>query len=76
MSTSSAGSSSRTDNRFDDYYTEVFIKISRFVYQIFLLFLNFVCLFFSCLLKVKEIEKRDSVLTSKQQIDRLLRSGR
>ncbi|CAO1424722.1 unnamed protein product [Diamesa hyperborea] len=46
MSTSSAGSSSRTDNRFDDYYTEV-----------------------------KEIEKRDSVLTSKQQIDRLLRSG-
>lgn len=26
-------------------------------------------------LKVKEIEKRDSVLTSKQQIDRLLRPG-
>ena len=44
MSTSSAGSSSRTDNRFDDYYTEVFIKFSRFVYQIFLLFLKF-CLF-------------------------------
>lgn len=26
-------------------------------------------------LQVKEIEKRDSVLTSKQQIDRLLRPG-
>lgn len=29
----------------------------------------------SFLLQVKEIEKRDSVLTSKQQIDRLLRPG-
>lgn len=31
------------------------------------------CLIFN--LKVKEIEKRDSVLTPKQQIDRLLRPG-
>lgn len=28
-----------------------------------------------CLWQVKQIEKRDSVLTSKQQIDRLLRPG-
>jgi len=30
---------------------------------------------FTLVIKVKEIEKRDSVLTSKQQIDRLLRPG-
>ena len=28
-----------------------------------------------CVLQVKKIEKRDSVLTSTQQIDRLLRPG-
>jgi len=30
---------------------------------------------YTLVIKVKEIEKRDSVLTSKQQIDRLLRPG-
>lgn len=38
---------------------------------------KFFTVLFCCysFLKVKQIEKRDSVLTSKQQIDRLLRPG-
>lgn len=53
------------DTRFNEFYTEVSVltKPNKFV------------LWFVFLIQVKQIEKRDSVLTPKQQIERLLRPG-
>lgn len=73
MSKGSAGPSSSSNHHFDDALKEV--KATALNYKTFVYVSCLQTKFGKLLFQIKEIEKKDSVLTSKHQIDRLLRPG-